>query len=83
MRAIDWDMPAMSCDVLHCAEHVTRNGSEILELARLANCSLESKICKHWKILLFMACLRKAAVFDAYTVLDEIIWTGYAAFIDD
>ena len=51
---------------------------KLQELVRLVYCRLESKICKH-----FMACLRKACVFDACSMLDEIIWTGYAAFVDD
>ena len=59
------------------------NQSVHKRLARLAYCRLKSKNFQHWKILLLMACLRKAGVFDTYSMLDEIIWTGYAAFVDD
>ena len=70
----------ITCMVLSISAEMDQ---KLQELARLACCRLESKICKHWKILLLMACLRKAGVFDTYSMLDEIIWTGYAAFVDD
>ena len=44
---------------------------------------LEKKMRKHWGVLLLMALLRWYGLFDVYPILDEIIWTCYAALIDD
>ncbi len=56
---------------------------KIKVLARKAYERIETKICKHWKILLLMAFLRWCGIFEVCTILDEAIWTCYAAFIDD
>lgn len=44
---------------------------------------IETKMCKHWKMMVFMAFLRWCGIFEVYTLLDETLWTCYAAFIDD
>lgn len=66
--------------MLHVPENVDQTSSV---LARMACERLETKIWRHWKMLLLMALLRWCGLFDGYTILDELMWTCYATYIDD
>jgi hypothetical protein len=64
--------------------HISQNMDQKLKaLARKAYERIEKKFRNHWKILLLMAFLRWCGIFDICTILDEAIWTCYAAVIDD
>jgi hypothetical protein len=63
---------------------ISQNMDQQLKVsARKAYERIEKKFCNHWKIFLLMTFLRRCGIFNVCTILDETIWTCYAAFIDD